>query len=218
MKNVYAHVDLTLLKATARLSDFISLCETAKRFDVASVCVPSYHVKRVSDFLFGTGIATCTVVGFPLGNSSTETKVYEATEAIKNGATEIDMVANIGSILDGNWFDVSKDIAAVKKSLDDIKPSRYILKVIVETCYLDAAHIVKMCEICEELGVDYIKTSTGFGTEGAKLEDVRLMKKVIDENGYKLKIKASGGIREMRDAEEFIRSGADRIGTSGLKT
>lgn len=215
MKNVYSKVDLTLLKPTARLVDFVALCNNAAQKGVASVCVPSCHVKSVSALLFGTNIPICTTVGFPLGNCSTATKVCETTEAIRHGATEIDMVVNIGAVLGGNWDGVKKDISAVRHTATNAE-NDIILKVIVETCYLNDEQIIQMCHICEELGVDYIKTSTGFGTDGAKLQDVRLMKKVIDENGYNLKIKASGGIRSIADAEQFIAAGASRIGASNL--
>lgn len=220
MKEVLSKVDLTALKSTTTESDILELCNKAKEMQTASVCVPSYFVGQAFRELKDTDIKVCTVVGFPNGNSTTSTKIFEALEAMRNNATEIDMVANIGQIVAENWNFVESDIKLLNDKIREYSLNNnknVVLKVIVETCYLTDFQIEMMCKICADVGVDFIKTSTGFGSKGAELRTVRIMKECIDKNGYNLKIKASGGIRSIEGAKEFIEAGADRIGASSLK-
>ena len=176
-----------------------------------------YYVSFAYKLLRDSNVNVCTVVGFPNGNCSTMAKVAETINSIKDGATEIDMVANIGEVLSGHWEYVEKDIYAVKDAITNNSNRKIILKVIVEICYLNEAQIVEMCKICSKCNADYIKTSTGFGSYGATKDAVKLMKKTIEENKYNLNIKASGGIRTIKDAKEYITIGADRIGASNLE-
>lgn len=199
------HVDHTLLKPTVTWEEIQTLCEEAIAYRTASVCIPPSYVKRVKD-AYGEKLAVCTVIGFPLGYSTTATKVFEAKEAIANGASEIDMVINIAALKNGDTASVQKEISAIKQAIGS-----NILKVIVETCYLTEQEKATVCMLVTNAGADYIKTSTGFGTAGATMEDIRLFKEHIGAN---VKIKAAGGVRTREDLERFIEAGCDRIGTS----
>ena len=204
--NIYEHIDYTLLKPTATLEDIWNLCEKAKEKGCASVCIPSCFVPFVSDH-FPT-LTVCTVVGFPLGNSTIETKIAETKQAIENGADEIDMVINIGMLKDEKYDYIIEEIERVKRVI----PCK-ILKVIIETCYLTEKEIAIATCLVDETHADYIKTSTGFGSRGASFEDILIMKEYIHHN---LKIKASGGIRTKEEMEKYIALGCDRIGASKL--
>lgn len=198
-------VDHTLLKAFATWNDIKILCDEAIEYNTASVCIPPCYIKRIHD-TYGSNINICTVIGFPLGYSVTETKIAECEQALKDGANEIDMVINISDVKNKQYKKVEEEIAAIKK----VAGSK-ILKVIVETCYLTEEEKVEMCHAVTNAGADYIKTSTGFGTGGATMEDVRLFKQHIGPN---VKIKASGGIKSIEEMEAFISEGCSRIGTS----
>lgn len=200
------YIDHTLLKATATKSDIIQLCEEAKTYKFFSVCVNSCYVSLAKEHLQDSNIKICSVIGFPLGATSTEAKVAEATAALKNGADEIDMVINVGLLKSKDFDAVWKDIEAVKH----IMPNN-TLKVILETCYLEEIEIIKASELAIQSGADFIKTSTGFGNRGADINDIKLMKSVC--KGC-VKIKASGGIRDAKTALEYINLGVDRLGTS----
>ena len=199
-----SHVDHTLLKATATWDDIKKLCGEALTFGTASVCIPPSYVKRAHEAFAGLNV--CTVIGFPLGYSTTAAKVAEAAEALKNGAQEIDMVVNLGWVKDGLFDPVTAEIKALK----GLTGTR-VLKVIVETCYLTEDEKIALCQCVTEGGADYIKTSTGFGPLGAQLQDMLLFKQHI---GPHVKIKASGGIRTREEIEAFLAAGADRIGAS----
>lgn len=199
------HVDHTQLKAFATWEDIQKLCEEAMEFHTASVCVPPTYIKRIHD-IYGDKVNICTVVGFPLGYSVTEAKVAEVEQALADGCNEIDMVVNISDVKNGLFDKVEQEIRTLKKACGD-----HILKVIVETCYLTEKEKIAMCRAVTNAGADYIKTSTGFGADGATKEDVELFKKHV---GPKVKIKAAGGISTLEDLEMFIDLGCDRIGTS----
>ncbi len=207
--NIYEHIDYTLLKATATLNDIWNLCEEAKEKGCASVCIPSHFVSFVADH-FPT-LKVCTVVGFPLGNSTIDTKVAEALEAIENGAKEIDMVINIGEFKNGNYDYIQNELDSMCFAIQ--MNSTAILKVIIETCYLTDEEIAIATRIVDESFADYVKTSTGFGTRGASFEDIMIMKENIHND---TKIKASGGIRTKEDMMKYIALGCDRIGASKL--
>lgn len=198
-------IDHTMLKADAAAETIKKYCLEAKAYGFASVCVNTCHVPLAAQELKGSSVAVCCVVGFPLGAMMTSAKAFEASEAVKAGADEIDMVMNIGAMKDKNYDLVREDIKAVAVACQG-----KILKVILETCLLKNEEIAKACELSMEAGADFVKTSTGFGTGGAIAEDVALMKKTIGERG---KVKASGGIRTPDDAKAMITAGADRIGT-----
>lgn len=204
-QEIFAHVDHTQLKAFASWEDIVTLCEEAIRYQTASVCVPPAYIKRIHD-TYGERINICTVVGFPLGYSVTQAKVAETEEAIKDGANEIDMVINISDVKNGLFQKVEDEIRVLKQACGS-----HVLKVIIETCYLTKEEKIAMCEAVTNAGADYIKTSTGFGTKGADLEDIRLFKEHI---GEKVKIKAAGGIRTLQDMTAFLEEGCERIGTS----
>ena len=206
--NIYEHIDYTLLKPTATLNDVWELCEEAKEKGCASVCIPSHFV----DFVYNhfPMLTVCTVIGFPLGNSTTETKIAETTKAIDDGAEEIDMVINISEMKNGNYWYVKDEINQIA---DVTMQSGCILKVIIETCYLTEKEIAIATRIVDTTEADYVKTSTGFGTRGASFEDIVIMKKNI-YNGTK--IKASGGIRTEEEMKKYIALGCDRIGASKL--
>jgi len=204
-REILERIDHTLLKAAASWQDIKILCDEAVTFKTASVCVPPSYVKPISNKYADLNI--CTVVGFPLGYSITAAKVLEAERAVQSGANEIDMVINIADVKNGNFDFVLEEIKIVKKACGG-----KILKVIVETCYLTEDEKIKLCDIVTEAGADYIKTSTGFGTAGAALADVKLFKQHI---GPEVKIKAAGGIKTREDIEAFIAAGASRIGASG---
>jgi len=205
-RELASYIDHTNLKADAKTEDIVRLCDEAAQYHFHSVCVNSTHAALVSTHLRGTDVVTCCVVGFPLGAMVTNAKAYEARAAVLDGAGEIDMVMNIGAMKDKNYDLVREDIRAVR---DAARPA--LLKVIIECCLLTKEEIVKACELAEEAGADFVKTSTGFSTGGAKTEDVALMKKTV---GDRLKVKASGGIHTKAEAEAMIEAGADRIGTS----
>lgn len=204
-KEILKHIDHTLLKAVATWEDIKVLCDEAIKYETASVCVPACYISRIHE-TYGDKINICTVVGFPLGYSVTEAKVLETRKAIEDGANEIDMVINISDVKNGDFEKVTKEISALKEACGD-----KILKVIIETCYLTEEEKIAMCKAVTEAGADYIKTSTGFGTAGATIEDIRLFKKHIGPN---VKMKAAGGVKTIADLEMFINEGCDRIGTS----
>lgn len=204
-REVLKRVDHTQLKAYATWEDIVTLCDEAIEFGTASVCVPPAYIGRIHE-TYGDKINICTVVGFPLGYSVTEAKAAETQKAIEDGANEIDMVVNISDVKNGLYGKVEEEIRVLKKACGD-----KILKVIIETCYLTQEEKIAMCRAVTAAGADYIKTSTGFGTGGATLEDVRLFKEHIGPN---VKIKAAGGISTLEDLEAFVEAGCDRIGTS----
>ncbi|ACV28091.1 Deoxyribose-phosphate aldolase [Anaerococcus prevotii] len=204
-KEIYAHIDHTLLKAFAKWEDIEKLCDEAVKYQTASVCIPQTYIKRVKE-KYGDKLTICTVIGFPLGYNLTESKIVEAEQSLANGASEIDMVVNISDVKNGDYEKVEKEIRAIKEAIGD-----KILKVIIETCYLTEEEKIAMCEAVTKAGADYIKTSTGFGTDGARMEDVILFKDHIGEN---VKIKAAGGVKTKEDLVAFIEAGCDRIGTS----
>ncbi len=205
-----SYIDHTNLKKDALIEDIEKLCEEAMKYHFASVCVYPYFVKAVSEYLKGSNIEICTVVGFPNGMNTTNVKVYEAIDAIENGATEIDMVINISALKNKEYDYIKNEIEEIRDAIGG-----KTLKVIIETCLLTDEEIVKMTEICNDTFVNFIKTSTGFDKEGAKVEDIELINK---HKGAVLEIKASGGIRDIETAEAMIKAGATRIGTSsGVK-
>lgn len=201
---IFPHIDHTLLKATATTEQIKQLCEEALLYHTASVCIPASYVKFANDMFPKLNI--CTVIGFPLGYSTTAVKCFEARDAIYNGANEIDMVVNLGWVKDGKFLEVQREIADVKNACGD-----KILKVIIETCYLTEQEKIELCKCVTNAKADFIKTSTGFGTAGASIDDVRLFKKHIGAN---VKIKAAGGVKTKTDLEMFLNEGCERIGTS----
>ncbi|HKM22385.1 MAG TPA: deoxyribose-phosphate aldolase, partial [Lachnospiraceae bacterium] len=203
-KEMLGYIDHTLLKPFATWEDIQKLCDEAVEYKTASVCVPPAYIKRIHDKYEGLNI--CTVVGFPLGYSVTESKLAEVEQALKDGVNEVDMVVNISDVKNGDYDKVEQEIARLKKAVGD-----KVLKVIIETCFLTEDEKIAMCKAVTNAGADYIKTSTGFGTGGATLEDVELFKKHI---GAKVKIKAAGGVKTVEDLEHFIQAGCSRIGTS----
>ena len=204
-KEIAHYIDHTLLKPVCTWEQIKELCEEAIRYETASVCIPPCYIKRVKD-TFKEQVVIATVIGFPLGYMSTKAKEEETKQALLDGADEIDMVINVTDVKNGDYQKVEEEIASLKK----ITGSK-ILKVIVETCYLTDDEKIAMCHAVTDAGADYIKTSTGFGTAGATLEDVKLFKQHIGSN---VKIKAAGGIRSAKDMEEYINAGCSRIGTS----
>lgn len=205
-KELAKTIDHTLLKPTATAEQIDKLCAEAVQNGFMSVCVNPCWVKRCSEKLDGHPPVVCTVIGFPLGASSTRTKRSETKAAVEDGAREIDMVMNIGKMLDGDYDYVENDIRVVVKAAGNA-----LVKVIIETCYLDNDRIVKACRIAKDAGADFVKTSTGFGTGGATVEDVALMKKTVGDDMW---VKASGGIRTYDDAMNMLKAGASRIGAS----
>lgn len=201
---ILSMIDHTLLKATATAEQITQLCEEALLYHTASVCIPASYVKFAREKFPKLNI--CTVIGFPLGYSTTAVKCFEAKTAIQDGADEIDMVINLGWVKDGKFLEVEREIADVKAACGD-----KVLKVIIETCYLTEEEKIELCKCVTNAKADYIKTSTGFGTDGAKIEDIRLFKEHIGEN---VKIKAAGGAKTKADLEMFISEGSSRIGTS----
>ena len=199
-------IDHTLLKP-ATATQIATLCAEAKQHGFASVCVNPCHVKAAAKELEGSSVKVCTVIGFPLGENTTKVKVFETKEAIKNGATEIDMVINQSLAKANAWKKVEKEIAAVKKACGSI-----LLKVILETCNLSQKQLISACKACISAGAEYVKTSTGFGAGGATVEAVSLMADIVHPVG--LKVKASGGIHNYEEAEAMVKNGADRIGAS----
>lgn len=205
------YIDNTLLKPNAKKVDIEEFAKESLPYDFASICILPGHIEYAKDILKDSDVKIATVIGFPLGLNTTETKVFETQDAIEKGAHEIDMVMNISWGQDGQYKCIKEEIQRVYdavKSADD----KILLKVIIETCYLNQEGIKEICKICKDIGVDFVKTSTGFASSGAQIEDVKLMKKIL---GTFPEIKASGGIRSYKDAEEFIEAGAMRLGTSG---
>ena len=207
IKNILAHCDHTLLKPESTWEQIRAICDEGMKYGCASVCIPAAYVKQANDYV-GNSLKVCTVIGFPNGYSTTEVKVFETEDAVRNGADEIDMVINIGWVKDCRWDDLLEEIRSVKASCGG-----RILKVIVEACLLTQEEKVKMCELVTASGADYIKTSTGFSTGGATREDVALFAKHI---GPGVRIKAAGGISTLQDAQDFLDLGADRLGTSRI--
>ena len=200
--------DHTILKPDASKDAVIKICNEALEYNFASVCVNQCRVKLVSELLKGSDVKTCAVVGFPLGATSGKVKAYEAQCAIEDGATEIDMVINIGALKDKEYELVLDDIKAVRNVCE---LGKITLKVIIETCLLTDDEKIKACELSLDAKADFVKTSTGFSTGGATTEDVALMRKVVGDNAY---VKASGGIRDKETALKMVNAGADRLGTS----
>jgi deoxyribose-phosphate aldolase len=203
-EEIFRRIDHTLLKAVSSWAEIEKLCAEAIRYRTASVCVPPSYVKPISDAYGNLNI--CTVIGFPLGYSVSAAKQREAEAALADGAAELDMVINIGDVKNSAFKQVEEEISALKKIA-----GKNVLKVIVETCYLTREEKIRLCQIVTRSGADYIKTSTGFGTAGAAIEDVLLFKEHI---GPDVKIKAAGGVKTREDLEKFIGAGCDRIGTS----
>ena len=207
VKEILAHCDHTLLKQESTWAQIKEVCDDGLKYGCASVCILAAYVKQANNYL-GHDLKICTGIGFPNGYSTTEVKVFETEDAIRNGADEIDMVINIGWAKDGRWDDLLEEIKSVKASCQG-----RILKVIVEACLLTEEEKVKLCQIVTQSGAEYIKTSTGFSTGGATREDVALFKANV---GPDVKVKAAGGIRTLQDAEDFLNLGADRLGTSAI--
>lgn len=199
-------IDHTLLKAGATKAEILQICEEAKRYHTASVCVNSYWASTVSEALQGSGVMTCCVVGFPLGAMSTEAKAFETQKAVADGAEEIDMVINVGLAHAGDWEALEADIAAVVKAAGSAR-----VKVIIETCLLGEEEKVKACMAAKNAGAAFVKTSTGFSNAGATVEDVKLMRKTV---GPEMGVKAAGGIRTRQAALDMIQAGANRVGAS----
>ena len=200
-------IDHTLLKPEATEADITKVCKEAIEYNFKSVCINTHYVTLVSRLLAGTKVDTCCVVGFPLGASSTRAKVDETYDALKNGANEIDMVINIGALKSGDWNTVKRDIEGVTHA----SRGRALVKVILETSLLNDEEKIKACTIAKMAGADFVKTSTGFNTGGATIEDIRLMRKVVGPN---VGVKASGGVRDTKTARAMMAAGANRIGTS----
>lgn len=217
-------IDHTNLNACARREDIIKLCEEAKKYGFASVCVNPSYVPLAAESLKGSSVKVCTVVGFPLGANSLDDKAGQAAITVDEGADEVDMVVNLGFVKDAMWEDLTEEISAVRCAIDDVdsgKSEKPVLKVILETCYLTDDEIVKCCECAEKAGADFVKTSTGFAIlkdkdgkllpNGATVHAVEIMKKTV---GDRLEVKASGGVHNFEEACEMIAAGATRIGAS----
>jgi len=206
-KEILKHVDHTLLSQTATWEDIRQILDDAIKYGTASACIPPSYVKQAKEYV-GDKLAICTVIGFPNGYNTSTVKALEATEAIANGADEVDMVINVGWVKDQKWDDLFAEIGIVREA-----SMGKILKVIIETCFLTDEEKVKLCRIVADAGADYIKTSTGFGGGGATFEDVELM---VRNSTQGLKVKASGGISGLEDAAKYLEIGADRLGTSRI--
>lgn len=207
LNDILVRVDHTLLKPESTWEQIREICDDAVNYGCASVCIPPAFVHQAAEYLAGrTGV--CTVIGFPNGYHTTEVKVFEARNALENGADEIDMVINIGWAKEGRWDELEREIRAVKSVC-----GAHILKVIIETCLLTEEEKIAMCRVVTAAGADYIKTSTGFSSGGATREDVALLRANV---GERVKVKAAGGISSLEDAEEFVALGADRLGTSRI--
>ena len=207
MKEILKHVDHTLLLQGATWEEIKQICDDAMKYETASVCIAPSYVKQAAEYM-GDKMAVCTVIGFPNGYMTTKAKEFETKDALENGASEIDMVINIGWLKDKKYDLIENEIRALKAVCKD-----KILKVISETCFLTDEEKIKMCEIVTNAGADYIKTSTGFGGAGATFDDIKLFSQHIGPN---VKMKAAGGISSMEDAEKFLELGADRLGTSRI--
>ena len=206
-KEILRHVDHTLLSQEAVWDEIRQVCDDAVKYDTASVCIPPSYVKQAAEYVGGR-VPICTVIGFPNGYETTAVKEFETKDALENGASEIDMVINIGWLKDKKYDLIENEIRVLKAVCKD-----KILKVIIETCFLTDEEKIKMCEIVTNAGADYIKTSTGFGGAGATFDDIKLFSQHIGPN---VKMKAAGGISSMEDAEKFLELGADRLGTSRI--
>ena len=207
MKEILKHVDHTLLLQGSTWEEIKQICDDAMKYETASVCIAPSYVKQAAEYM-GDKMAVCTVIGFPNGYMTTKAKEFETKDALENGASEIDMVINIGWLKDKKYDLIENEIRALKAVCKD-----KILKVIIETCFLTDEEKIKMCEIVTNAGADYIKTSTGFGGAGATFEDIKLFSEHIGPN---VKMKAAGGISSIEDAEKFLELGADRLGTSRI--
>lgn len=205
IKEILSKCDHTLLGQTATWQDIKAICDDGMKYETASVCIPPCYVKQAKEYV-GEKLKICTVIGFPNGYNTTAVKVFETKEALAEGADEIDMVINIGALKEGKLDFVKNEIAELKKACGD-----KILKVIIETCLLTDEEKITMCRLVTEAGADYIKTSTGFSTNGATLSDVKLMRENVGKN---VLVKAAGGIKDLKDAEDFLNIGASRLGTS----
>ena len=208
--NLAKYIDHTLLKPQASAADIEKLCQEARQYGFFSVCVNPYWVPFCKKQLAGSDVKVCTVIGFPLGATPTETKVFEAKQALQNGADELDMVVNLGALKSGNWDYVLSDIQAIRRAGEN-----FTLKVIIETSVLTDEEKVKVCQLADQAGADFVKTSTGFTGGGATAADVALMKKSVREG---VQVKASGGVRTREDFDAMVAAGATRIGASaGVK-
>ena len=207
MKEILKHVDHTLLLQGATWEEIKQICDDAMKYETASVCIAPSYVKQAAEYM-GDKMAVCTVIGFPNGYMTTKAKEFETKDALENGASEIDMVINIGWLKDKKYDLIENEIRALKAVCKD-----KILKVIIETCFLTDEEKIKMCEIVTNAGADYIKISTGFGGAGATFDDIKLFSQHIGPN---VKMKAAGGISSIEDAEKFLELGADRLGTSRI--
>jgi len=207
LSQILSKCDHTLLAQTSTWEQIKAICDDGMKYKTASVCIPASFVKQAKEYV-GEKLAVCTVIGFPNGYATTAAKVFMAADAVENGADEVDMVINIGWAKEGKWQEITAEIAAIKAACKG-----KILKVIIETCLLTEVEKIALCGCVTDAKADYIKTSTGFSTAGATFADVALFKKHI---GPDVKIKAAGGISSLADAEEFIRLGADRLGTSRI--
>ena len=207
LSQILSKCDHTLLSQSATWADIRAICDDGMKYKTASVCIPASFVKQAKDYV-GENLAICTVIGFPNGYATTKSKCFMASDAVENGADEVDMVINIGWAKEGKWSDITAEIAAIKQACHG-----KLLKVIIETCLLTDEEKIALCKCVSDSGADYIKTSTGFSTAGATFADVALFKQHVAPH---VKIKAAGGISSLEDAEEFIRLGADRLGTSRI--
>ncbi len=207
LKDILARCDHTLLAQTAIWEEIRALCDDGMKYGCASVCIPASHVSQAREYV-GEGLAICTVIGFPNGYATTAAKCFMASDAVDNGADEVDMVINIGWAKEGKWEEITQEIRAVKAACKG-----KLLKVIIETCLLTEAEKIALCRCVSDSGADYIKTSTGFSRAGATFQDVQLFARHI---GAHVKIKAAGGIASVEDAEKFLALGADRLGTSRI--
>ena len=207
LKDILAKCDHTLLAQTATWEEIKAICDDGMKYETASVCIPASYVKQAKEYV-GDKLAICTVIGFPNGYSTTAVKCFEASDAVDNGADEIDMVINIGHAKDGKWEEITAEIAAIKAACKG-----KLLKVIIETCLLTDEEKIALCKCVSDSGADYIKTSTGFSKAGATFADVELFAKYVAPH---VKIKAAGGISSLEDAEKFIALGASRLGTSRI--
>lgn len=207
LKEILSKCDHTLLGQTATWAEIKGICDDGMKYKTASVCIPAAYVKQAKDYV-GEQLAICTVIGFPNGYATTAAKVFMASDAIMNGADEVDMVINIGWAKDKKWDSITEEIAAIKKACGE-----KILKVIIETCLLTDEEKIALCKCVSDSGADYIKTSTGFSTSGATFADVELFANHVAPH---VKIKAAGGISSIADAEQFITLGAERLGTSRI--
>ena len=206
-QNILSIVDHTLLSQTATWEEIKVICDDAIHYSTASVCIPPSYVKAVKAYV-GDQMKVCTVIGFPNGYNTTATKIFETADAVINGADEIDMVINLGMVKDGRFDELTEEIRAIKKACKG-----KLLKVIIETCLLTEEEKIRLCKVVTDAGADFIKTSTGFSKAGATVADVSLMRSNV---GTAVKVKAAGGISSLDDAEEMIKAGADRLGTSRI--